>query len=93
MSTNSRPPRKPGWTVYLLRCGDGSLYAGITTDLERRLAQHRSGKGAAYTRSHLPIALAWSEPADSESAAKRREAAIKRLNRKEKIALIETAES
>ncbi len=78
------------WTVYLLRCGDGSLYAGITTDLERRLKQHRSGSGANYTRSHLPVALAWSEPADSESAAKRREAAIKRLSRKEKIALIET---
>ena len=93
MSTNSRPPRKSGWTVYLLRCGDGSLYAGVTTDLARRLAQHRSGKGAAYTRSHLPVALAWSEPADSESAAKRREAAIKRLSRKEKIVLVGTSES
>lgn len=91
MTTNSPRPPKPRWTVYLLRCGDGSLYAGITTDLERRLAQHRSGNGAAYTRSHLPVTLAWSESAASESAAKKREAAIKRLSRKEKLALIADA--
>ena len=48
-----------GWTVYILRCGDGSLYTGCTNDLSRRLAAHRKGKGAKYTRSRLPVALAY----------------------------------
>ena len=77
------------WFVYMLRCGDGSLYTGCTDDVQRRLAVHRSGKGAKYTRSRLPLELAyWEEVADRPSAL-RREAAIKKLKRQEKLRLIE----
>lgn len=76
------------WTVYILRCGDGSLYTGCTNDLARRLEAHRSGKGAKYTRSRPPVALAYREAAADKSSALRREAAIKRLSRREKLALI-----
>ena len=75
--------------VYLLRCGDGSLYTGYTDDVERRLAAHRSGKGAKYTRSRLPVELVYSEELPDKSAALRREAAIKRLPRQEKLKLLE----
>ena len=75
--------------VYLLRCGDGSLYTGSTTDLSRRLAAHRSGRGAKYTRSRLPVELVYWEEAPDWPAALRREAAIKRLPRKKKLALID----
>jgi putative endonuclease len=74
--------------VYLLRCGDGSLYAGATADLTRRVRQHQAGRGARYTRSHLPVELAWWERARDRSAALRREAALKRLTRAEKLALV-----
>ena len=84
-------PLPSAWCVYLLRCGDGSLYAGMTNDLERRLALHAAGKGAAYTRARLPIELAYVEPAADRSAALRREAAIKRLSRAQKLALVERA--
>lgn len=76
------------WTVYILRCGDGSLYTGCTNDLPRRLAAHQSGKGAKYTRSRPPVALVYREAAADKSAALRREFAIKRLDRREKLALI-----
>ena len=76
------------WWVYLLRCGDGSLYTGIARDVERRLAEHRSGKGARYTRSHLPVELVYRERQPDKSAALRREAAIKALTRAEKLRLI-----
>ena len=82
-----------GWTVYILRCGDGSLYTGCTNDLSRRLAAHRKGKGAKYTRSRLPVALAYREETADKSAALRREAAIKRLSRREKLALVEGKEA
>jgi putative endonuclease len=74
--------------VYLLRCRDGSLYCGWTDDLERRVATHNSGKGAAYTRSRLPVRLVWHEPCADRSAALRRELAIKRLTRSEKLVLV-----
>ena len=77
------------WTVYMLRCGDGTLYTGCTNDLPRRLKAHQSGRGAKYTRSRLPVVLAYQEEAEDKSAALRREAAIKRLSRQEKLALIE----
>lgn len=73
--------------VYLLRCRDGSLYAGWTTDLMRRLRVHASGRGARYTRSRLPVALAASWEVASRSEAMRLEARIKRLSRAQKIAL------
>jgi putative endonuclease len=73
--------------VYLLRCRDGSLYTGITNDLERRLALHETGKASAYTRSRRPLSLAYQETVEGRSAALKREAAIKRLSRVEKLAL------
>ena len=76
--------------VYLLRCGDGSLYTGYTDDVERRLAVHQSGKGAKYTRSRLPVELVYSEDLPDKSAALRREAAIKKLPREKKLALMES---
>ena len=75
------------WFVYMLRCGDGSLYTGATDDVTRRLAVHQRGKGGRYTRSHLPVSLAYWEELPDRSAALRREAEIKRLSRKEKLAL------
>lgn len=80
-------PPKGAWCVYMLRCADGTLYAGATNDLSARLARHGAGKGAAYTRARLPVSLAWWEAAADRSAALRREAAIKRLGRPAKIAL------
>jgi putative endonuclease len=82
----ARRPR--GWRVYILRCGDGSLYTGATNDLVQRLAAHAGGRGARYTRSRLPVELAWSEPVRGRSGALRREAALKRLSRAEKLELI-----
>lgn len=76
------------WVVYLLRCAGGTLYTGITNDLEQRLAAHRAGRGARYTRGRLPLVLVHREEAPSRGAALRREAAIKRLRRREKLALI-----
>ena len=72
------------WVVYILRCADGSLYTGITTDLEARLLKHNAGKGGAYTRSHTPVALVWHEEAASESAARKREAEIKTWSKTKK---------
>ena len=74
--------------VYILRCGDGSLYTGSTGVVERRRGANASGKGAKYTRSHLPVCLVYQELCEDRSAALRREAAIKRLTRQEKLALI-----
>jgi uncharacterized protein (TIGR02453 family) len=76
------------WTVYLLRCRDGSLYTGIARDVGRRVVQHNAGRGAAYTRARRPVRLVYAEPAGDLSAALRREWAIKRLARKEKEAMI-----
>lgn len=76
------------YVVYILRCGDGTLYTGCTNRLEKRLAAHQSGKGAKYTKARLPVTLVYTEPAADRSAALRREAAIKKLSRREKLALI-----
>ena len=75
------------WFVYLLRCGDDSLYCGITDDVQRRLEAHRAGKGAKYTRGRGPLELVYTEQCESYSAALKREAAIKKLKRPEKLAL------
>ena len=77
------------WFVYILRCKDGSLYTGITTDLGRRLEEHRSGTGAKYTQSHPIAEKAYSETASSRSEALKREAEIKSWKRERKLALIE----
>ena len=81
------------WYVYILRCGDGTLYTGITDDIPRRLAAHRAGKGAKYTRGRGPLELVYQERVPDKSAALRREAAIKRLRRGEKERRIERANS
>lgn len=77
------------WYVYLLRCADGTLYAGCTNDPQRRLQQHNAGQGAKYTRSRRPVSLVYLEEVADHGAALRREAALKRLSRKEKLALID----
>ena len=76
------------WHVYILECGDGTLYTGITDDVQRRLRMHRSGRGAKYTRGRLPLQLRYQETCGTYSDALRREAQIKKLSRAEKLLLI-----
>ena len=76
--------------VYMLRCKDGSLYTGWTNDLEHRLAMHNSGRGAKYTRGRGPLELVYSEELPDKEAAMRRECAIKKLRREQKLALLQT---
>lgn len=75
--------------VYMVRCRDGSLYTGWTTDPARRLAEHNSGKGAKYTKSRRPVELVYVEEMDSREDALRREAGIKRLKRSEKLKMLQ----
>lgn len=76
------------WTVYILKCADETLYTGITTDLVRRLAEHNAGKGAKYTKGRGPLKVVYQEACEDQSAALRREIQIKRLRRREKLALV-----
>ncbi len=78
------------WYVYILRCADGTLYTGVTTDLARRLREHNAGGrlGARYTRARRPVVLIHQETADNRSAASKREAAIKKLPRDAKLAFL-----
>ena len=76
-----------GWVVYIIRCGDGTLYTGCTTDMKRRLHEHRSGRGAAYTRGRGPLKLLWKRRARNRSWAQRFEARIKALTRLQKLLL------
>ena len=75
------------WWVYLLRCGDGTLYCGIALDVDARLAQHREGKGAKYTRGRGPLAVGYRELCGTKAEALRRERAIKRMSRAAKLRL------
>ena len=77
------------WFLYILRCGDGSLYTGITTDVEARLAQHRAGKGAKYTRGRGPLEVVYTEECGDHSMALKRELAVKSLPREEKERMIQ----
>lgn len=72
------------WYVYILRCGDGTYYTGMTNDVARRLAAHRAGKGARYTRGRGPLELAYLEEQPSRSAALQRECQIKKMGRAQK---------
>ena len=81
------------WYLYMLRCGDGSLYTGITTDVEKRLEAHRAGKGAKYTRGRAPLELVYREECGDHSAALKRELEIKRLPREEKFKIIQTPQN
>ena len=76
------------WYLYILRCRDGSLYTGITTDVERRLEAHRSGKGAKYTRGRGPLELVYREECGDHSKALKRELEIKALPRAQKEELL-----
>lgn len=85
-----RPPRTILWTVYLLRCADGSLYCGVTIDLKRRILEHNSGKGAKYTSSRTPCSLAASRGNLSKKEAYMLEYKIKQLPRLNKIPFVES---
>ena len=77
------------WKLYILRCADGSLYTGITTDLEKRIHAHNSGKGAKYTRSRKPVELVYQEDCSDHSAALKRELEVKVLTKEQKLKLIQ----
>jgi len=78
------------WYVYILRCQDDSLYTGVCTDLERRVQEHNqcNKKGARYTRARRPVKMVYQEDCENRSEACKREAAIKKLQRKQKLLLI-----
>lgn len=84
---------KGNWWVYILRCADDTLYTGCTDDVQRRCADHNSGKGAKYTRGRGPVTVVYQEACEDRSAALRREAAVKKLNRAEKWRLILSAQT
>ena len=92
MLKKGRNPRSkpPGdrWFVYILRCAECSLYTGITKDVDRRCQQHNAGTASRYTRSRLPVKLVYQEVHFSQGSALKREAAIKAMTRREKLALI-----
>jgi putative endonuclease len=77
--------------VYMLRCADGSLYTGWSTDVRRRLAAHASGRASKYTASRLPAELVFARPMRDRASARREEARIKALDRAGKLALIASA--
>lgn len=79
------------WSVYILRCGDGSLYTGISVDVAQRLAQHESGKGAKYPRGRGPLRLVYTEPCADHSQALKREMQLKTLTKEQKEQLIAQA--
>lgn len=90
---NAFPADKPAatdtpWFVYILECSDGSLYTGVTNNIERRVQQHNDGTGARYTRSRRPVRLRYHETCESRSAALLRECSLRLLSRKEKDALL-----
>lgn len=84
-------PKDAGWCVYILECGDGTLYTGATNDLNRRLEAHSSGKGAKYTQARLPVRMVYCEAIGDRSNALKWEAGVKRLTRKQKLELIANA--
>ena len=80
------------WSIYILRCGDDTLYTGIAKNVQARLAQHNSGKGAAYTKTRRPVVLLYRRDGYTRSEALIREAAIKALPRSQKQRLFQTSE-
>ena len=79
---------KSAWYIYILQCADNTLYTGVATDINARLATHNAGKGAKYTRGRLPAILLYQESAENRSAALQREHAIKKMRAAEKRQLI-----
>jgi len=86
--TDGKSPNN--WSLYILKCGDGSFYTGITNDLERRLKMHQSGKASRYTRSHGPVEMLYSETCGDRSSALIRECEVKEWPRAKKAALAES---
>ena len=78
-----------GWSVYILRCADGTLYTGIAPDVEKRLQKHNEGKGAKYTRGRGPVELVYQQAFPNRAEASKQEYRIKQLSRAEKLSLIE----
>lgn len=76
------------WFVYILNCADGTLYTGITNDLDRRIKAHNAGTASKYTRVRRPVSIMYSEEVETKGDALRRELQIKRLTRSEKMAII-----
>lgn len=81
------------WTVYIVRCADGTLYCGVAVDVEARIGTHQKGKGARYTRGRLPVRLVYQQRGLDRGAALRRELEIKKLSRAAKLSLIESGDS
>jgi len=79
----------PMWYLYIIRCSDGSLYTGVTTDVSRRVKEHNQKTGGSYTRVRTPVKLVYQESQPSQSSALQREAQIKRWSRAKKLARIE----
>ena len=79
--------------VYIVKCRDSSLYCGYTNDIEKRIKTHNDGLGAKYTKSRLPVSLVYFEEAETKSDALKREAAIKKLTKKQKLVLISKGET
>ena len=90
---NKEDTEKKNNYIYILKCGDGSLYTGWTNNLDKRIAAHKAGKGCKYTRSRLPVELAYFEAFDTKEEAMHREAEIKKLPRSKKIMLIDGGNS
>ena len=84
-------PGTGGWFVYILRCGDGTFYTGITKDVVRRCRQHNEGTASRYTRSRRPVRLVYQERQPDQGSALRREAGIKAMSHREKEAIIRRA--
>ena len=83
-----KKPSDDRWIIYILRCADGSLYTGIAKDVKCRSRHHKDGTASRYTRSRLPTKLGWQEEQPSRSSALKREATIKAMTRRDKLALI-----
>jgi predicted GIY-YIG superfamily endonuclease len=83
-ATKSKKKKRVKWLLYILKCGDGTLYTGITTDLDRRTAQHNNGTASRYTRSRLPVVVLHQEPCRDRSSALKKEYVMKQLSRPEK---------
>jgi putative endonuclease len=84
------PEKEPEWYLYMVRCRDGKLYTGIATDIERRIAEHRAGKGAKYLRGRAPLKLVFRSRIGSRSLALKVEQAIKKLPKSRKETIIES---
>jgi predicted GIY-YIG superfamily endonuclease len=87
-AVKKRKKQAAAWSLYVLKCRDGTLYTGITNDLPRRITQHNNGTASRYTRSRLPVKLVHQERCRGRSSALKKEYAIKQLTRKEKKAYI-----